>query len=401
MTNTIFPAIFMGLTANIDYIVRLRQNHIDQFSAQNPDWYKKDFPKEYIRSSADLLHILAYYFETSQGGEWHLGSSSFYQELKRNLPYKCSAGGTGLQAAITLGHLGIESKVNIPLPDCKFQEMIPPQVHLIDDDRANFSQATRHIILEFGPDLYIAMGSKKIYCKRANRLIMPWDPDNAEFYIQPRFATEIQKKCDVFLLSGFNLKWSDHQLHAALDETTALLQKIPQALCHFEFADFPNGSQRKTALLALSPHISSLGLNEDEVKNIALDLNIPCPNIQQAEEVGHFAAYIKDILNLKRCCIHTKTYSVAASNLPLKLEEKALCYGNLAGAARAYLGDFPSVSDLAQISIFPHAKLDDISSALLVPSSLLPTVKGSVGLGDSFTAAMLAVFATHSLTRQY
>lgn len=389
------PAIFTGLTANIDQVIKLQQSHIDQFVIKSPDWYKQNFPIENIASYADLLHVLAYYFETSQGGEWHLNSLNFYEELVKKLPYECSAGGTGLQAAMTLGYLGVETKVNIPLPDPKFNAMVPSQVHLIDDARFNFSQATRHMVFEFTPDLFIFMGDKKISCKRANRLIMPWDPDRAEFYIQPRYITEIQENCDVFLLSGYNLKWSDNQLKTALTETIALLQKIPQALCHFEFADFPDSNQRKKTILTLSPYISSLGLNEDEIKNIASDLNIPCPNIQLVQDVGNFATYIKNTLNLKRCCIHTKTYSIVASNLPLELEKKALQFGNLVGASRAYMGNFPKIADLQQVSSFPQTAINNISNALMIPSYKLPKVKGSLGLGDSFTAAMLAILAMH------
>jgi ADP-dependent phosphofructokinase/glucokinase len=167
-----------------------------------------------------------------------------------------------------------------------------------------------------------------------------------------------------------------------LAELSRLLSQASLAVIHHELGEFPTPARlQQAAGLGLG---TSLGLSLSELFMLAGGRGDPCLLAQQvANQYGAL-----------RVIVHADHWALAVHRDDPKHQERVLLAGNAFAAARARHGEPAAALDPAEEATYtddlpPSDAIDDGWQSSCVPTPHLRQPKGTIGLGDTFTAGVL------------
>lgn len=325
-------------------------------------------------------------------------------------------GGTGPQAAVTLDRLGFPTIVHLtgrspeqiaalgagPLMRVATEHGLAPAAGAIRPD----DPVMWHVALEFAAGTAIPAATGGGAAPAGDRVIVSHDPVNAEFQIDPIFAGTVATAGDLIpavLISGFSQVVDDDALGRVLAAAAGVLRAWragnPGLLVHLELGAMPRPDMLQRVLDALAPFVSSVGLNEDELRVLA----DPDRRYAAFGWRERYAALMRigERWPARRIGLHTRDGCLALTSADPDRERQALLAGSLVAAARVATGDFPTFDDCrrtlatAQVRPEPIARGEPTGAWRLVtvPGLRVPRAAAAVGLGDSFTGALLALLA--------
>jgi ADP-dependent phosphofructokinase/glucokinase len=328
--------------------------------------------------------------EAGIGGEL-LSSSAEAASLLGQLKAQPRLGGTAAQAAYALAQLG--APVLLAL-----QDRTPEQIALLHPDiliatEDGFARAGTltpqhvrgrppHFIVEYIEGRPIAA----IVPPRSTRVIVRFNDDGMDH--DPRFicaTARLAGEAACGILAGFNAI-PDNDLEATLAEASGITESwraAGLATIHLELADFPNSSHRSSVMAALAGHITSLGMNYNELNSL-----LPGHGAVPAK-----AKHLAEALDINRVAIHADEWALTLTRGDPQREQHALLAGCLLAATRAAHGRPIVPNGLPEGARFrlPYPAFAEEAGwhAVACPAPWLSRPASTVGLGDTFVAGTM------------
>ena len=304
-------------------------------------------------------------------------------------PDRHQLGGSGPQASWALATIGAPSVLALGDRSAEQLAVIDPRTGICADGAvmaagslAASGTPTKlpHCILEF------TAGTRcgTLAVPRSSRIILrfgdePMERDEEFFHMAPALAVDAGSA----LLSGLN-SLPDYNSHDRqwLATLSRLWSQAGLSVIHHELGEFSTPARlHQAAGLGLG---TSLGLSLSELFMLAGGRGDPCLLAQQV--ASHYGA--------RRVIVHADHWALAVHRGDPKHQESVLLAGNVFAAARARTGEPTVALDPAEDATYtddlpPLDTLDDGWQATCVPSPHLWQPKGTIGLGDTFTAGTL------------
>ena len=304
-------------------------------------------------------------------------------------PDRYQLGGSGPQASWALATVGAPSVLALGDRSAEQLAVIDPRTGICTDGvvvaagslvASGTPTKMPHCILEF------TAGTRcgTLAVSRSSRIILrfgdePIERDEQFFHMAPALAAG----AGAALLSGLNSLpddgTDDRQWLAALSRSWS---HAGLTVIHHELGEFSTLARlRQAAGLGLG---TSLGLSLSELFMLAGGRGDPCLLAQQvANQYG-----------ARRVIVHADHWALAVHRSDPKHQEHVLLAGNAFAAARARTGEPTAALDPAEEATYtddlpPSDALDDGWQATCVPAPHLRQPKGTIGLGDTFTAGVL------------
>lgn len=327
-------------------------------------------------------------------------------------------GGTGAQAAATLATLGFPALLHLTgrsprqiavLPHREWIALGSPDGLVPLAAAADPEDETMwHPVLEFAAGLPAPLRGRPP-APTANRVLIHYDPVNADFGIDPGFdaaMTDPAIEIGGLLISGFSQLAGRATLERVLWDTAVAVQIWRAArddlVVHLELGAMPDAGAMLRVLEVLQPAVTSVGFNIDECGQLlgarGEDQAAPGPDL--VAQLRGLAARFP----IPRVSLHTRAFCITVTAGDPERERDALLVGSLVAGTRARTGEFPAFADLeatlAQGGIDPAgmALVDAVEtggnagdSVVVTPGYRNERSIASVGLGDSFTAGVLAI----------
>jgi ADP-dependent phosphofructokinase/glucokinase len=157
-------------------------------------------------------------------------------------------------------------------------------------------------------------------------------------------------------------------------------------------------------LETLHPVVTSIGLNIDELRDLLGGLGVTMA--RPGAELIPQLCWLAERYPAPRWSLHTREFCLSLVDGDAAKERDALLFGSLVAATRSRIGDFPRSSDLqttlerAVVNPAGIALLHSLGIAadgymngalVVTPGLRVEGAVASVGLGDSFTAGVLAM----------
>lgn len=415
-------AVACGFTGNVDRVTHLDRATLDRLldGATNPDRCLAR-PRVAVAETVDDLRCgILQCVAAGDGTDLPVPDLAVQAWLLERAPGRTQIGGTGAQAAVTLDRLGVATLLHLTGRSPEQVAALGPAGRMLvstpDGPRppaevADPADPTMwHPILEFAAGLAFDAGGHRHVAPAPNRVIVSHDPVNADFAIAPGFADAVADPANplalgAVLLSGYSQIVDPDRLAARLAETVALLRRWraarPGLLLHLELGAAPDPGLIRQTLERLGPHVDSVGLNIDELAQVA-----GSPPPPEPEDRRDLLAAIWREHPVPRLGLHTRDGCLTLTRRDPERERDALAFAGLVAATRARTGAFPTRADLAA-TLDPGFSLAGLADAerlagpggiapaaggwlVAAPAPRVPAPRASVGLGDSFTGALLA-----------
>jgi ADP-specific Phosphofructokinase/Glucokinase conserved region len=304
-------------------------------------------------------------------------------------PDRHQIGGSGPQASWTLATVGAPSVLALGDRSAEQLAVIDPRTGICADGvvvpagslvASGTPTKLPHCVLEF------TAGTRcgALAVPRASRIILrfgdePIERDEEFFRMAPALAVD----AGAALLSGLNSLpddgTDDRQWLAALSR---LWSHSGLSVIHHELGEFSTLARlRQAAALGLG---TSLGLSLSELFMLTGGRGDPC-------QLAHQVATQYDA---HRVIVHADHWALAVHRSDPKHQESVLLAGNAFAAARARNGEPAAALGPAEDATYtddlpPSDALDEGWQATCVPAPHLRQPKGTIGLGDTFTAGVL------------
>jgi ADP-dependent phosphofructokinase/glucokinase len=408
--------IACAFTANLDRVVALDQVLADRLFAGGAIAGRGSVG--HVDSIDDLLAGIARCVSGGEGGDLPVRDPAVQAWLLELVAGRVQIGGTGAQAAATLAALGFPTLLHLTGRSPEQIAALPGQewIALGSPDGlvpvAAGSDARHppmwHVALEFEAGLRLP-GLPP--APAANRVIVSHDPVNAAFAIDPGFAAALSDPAlgiGTLLISGFSQVTERATLERVLWETAVALRvwraAHPDLLVHLELGSMPEPADVLRTLEVLHPLVDSIGLNVDELRELlsALGTTMAAPGPALVDQLRSLAARYP----VPRWSLHTREVCLTLTERDAMAERDALLFGSLVAATRSHTGTFPAFGDLettlatAGVNSAGLAPLGALEIAadgfganglVATPGLRVEGAAASVGLGDSFTAGVLAM----------
>jgi hypothetical protein len=328
--------------------------------------------------------------EAGLGGEL-LWRSATAATLLEQLDARSSLGGTSAQASYAFAQLGAPVLLAVQDRTAEQIALLHPDILIATEDRltragALIPQHVRgrppHFIIEYIEGRPVA----GVVPPRSTRVIVRFSDDGMDHdpcFIRASARLASEAACGI--LAGLNAI-PDDELAATLANASALAKSwrtAGLAAIYLELADFPNSSHRQAVIAALTGHITSLGMNYNE-------LNALLPG---AAPVNAKARHLAETLNLNRVTIHADEWALTVTRGGPQREQQALLGGCLLAANRAAHGRPIVPGALPQAASFhlPYPAIAEEGGwyAIACPAPWLPRPASTVGLGDTFVAGTM------------
>lgn len=421
----------VGFTNSVDRIVTLDGNHLASLAASlavtaplaaaaNPDHAAT--PAEFVRS---LMHFI----RTGRGGEVWLDHPDLGAWIATTFQGRAQVGGTGVRAANTLAALGFSTLLHVT-------SLGPEQASLIDnsgrvliptaDGLATPNAAIRpddpireHFIFEFQAGLTVPLPSGPVVAPEANRVIVSLHPGNLDHPIDEHYVAAVanpESRIRWTLVSGFSQVVGVTMARARVSETMSAIarwrQKPNPPRVHLELGAMPDPETFAVVRDHLIPAVDSLGLNEDELTATLSVAGLPPPDGHKAMIAALDRLQLD--LGIPRLGLHTRHCCVTITQSDPFTEQNALLYASAVACSFARRAEFPTPADLQQTleqcavsptgralaaSLADHGvppvepRVGRLGDRWLVaaPTLAIAHPASTIGLGDSFTGALLAM----------
>ena len=415
-------AVACGFTGDVDRVAHLDQAALARLLDGAPDLgHCLAGPRVAVAATVDDLRCgILQCVAAGDGTDLPVPDPAVQAWLLAHAPGRRQIGGTGAQAAVTLDRLGIATLLHLTGRSPEQIAALGPTGHLRvstpDGPRRPAEAADPadrtmwHPILEFAAGLTFEAGGRAHAAPAPNRVIVSHDPVNADFAIAPGFADAVADPANplalgAVLLSGYSQIVDPDRLAIRLAETVAVLRRWraarPGLLLHLELGATPDPGLLRRTVEALGPHVDSVGLNIDELAQVAGALPPPEPEARRDLLAAFWNKH-----PVPRLGLHTRDGCLTLTRRDPEAERDALAFACLVAATRARTGAFPARADLAAtldpgfspVGLAAAERLagpNGIAPAaggwlVAVPAPRVPAPQASVGLGDSFTGALLA-----------
>jgi ADP-dependent phosphofructokinase/glucokinase len=326
------------------------------------------------------------------GGELVCPSAEAATLLGR-LEARRGLGGTAAQAAYALAQLG--APVLLALQDRTAEQLalLHPDIFIATEDGlARASMLTPqgvggrypHYIIEYVEGRAV----DGIVPPRSTRVIVRFTDDGMDH--DPcfvRVTRHLASGAGCGILAGLNAV-PDDELEVTLGEARGIAESwrtAGLASIHLELADFPNNSHRQAVIAALAGHVTSLGMNYNELNSLLPgDYAVPAK-----------ARHLAQVLNVNRVAIHGDEWALTMTRGDPHREHEALLAGCLLAASRAANGRPTVPNALPEGAHFrlPYLAFaeEDGWYSVACPAPWLPRPASTVGLGDTFVAGTMLV----------
>ncbi|MBE3584521.1 MAG: hypothetical protein IMX01_10475 [Limnochordaceae bacterium] len=366
---------------------------------------------------SDLAEVVEKSVREGLGSEWPVGEASVLEWLRSHLAGQLRVGGTGAQVADNVSALGFASIVNAPVASYRQLALLTPSSRLwLATPHGLVLRSSLRSTPDDEPPVYHFILEFLASARVAERLILPYDPDG-----------RVLRICDVFIeatlvpmsppprlvISGFNAPvLESERLMAFIERVRGHLLRYrsvhPGAIVHLELGKSHRASIRRRVLEEVVPLVDSLGMNIEEAVQLVRDLDIDHLAASLQENPALVCREVRSALGVSRLNIHSPAWTISALALegPIgeEMERLALTAGTLLAAARASLGRSPTLEELHSIAVPIPVHPDGVAfvetleqrgwedmGVVAIPARQVLHPKLTVGLGDAFTAGIVAV----------
>ena len=411
--------IACGFTANLDRVAVFDQALADRlFAGQRiavaaPDVSRAD-------SVDDLLTGVAQCVTSGAGCDLPVRDAAVQDWLLERVTGRVQIGGTGAQAAATLAGLGFPVLLHLTGRSPEQIAALPARELMMvgsGDGLAPIEAASDpgdptmwHVVLEFAEGVRAPLWGASA-APAANRVIVSYDPVNSAFAIDPGFDAAMRDsdpQIGALLISGFSQVTEREMLERVLGDAAVAIRTWrsvrPWMPVHLELGAMPEPVAVARVLEMLHPVVTSVGLNIDELRDLlyARGVTMAEPGSELIAQFRWLAARYP----APRWLLHTREFCLSLVAGDAAKERDALLFGSLVAATRSRIGDFPQLSDLqttlerAVVNPTGMALLRSLGIAddgcgddglVMTPGLRIEGAMASVGLGDSFTAGVLAI----------
>ncbi|WP_297536487.1 ADP-specific glucokinase [Thermococcus sp.] len=420
--------VLLAYNTNIDAIRYLERDdleaRIERAGKEEVLRYSEELP-ERITSVPQLLGSILWSVRRGKAAELFVESCSVRFYMRRWGWDELRMGGqVGIMANLLGGVYGVkviahvpqlsklqaglfkDGPIYVPKAENDELELVHPRYFSADEE------SCLHYIYEFPRGFKVL----DFEAPRENRFIGAADDYNTNLFIRDEFRErfdEIASGVSLAIISGLQALTEDNYrepFETIREHLKVLNEKgIP---AHLEFAFTPDETVRK-AILDLLPAFWSVGLNEVELasimevmgeKNLAEKLlaNDPVDPIAVTEAMLKLAE-----LGVKRIHFHTYGYYLALTAYRGEFVRDALLFAALAAAAKAKLGDVPSIDEIVRAMDVPvNGRAKPVEEALaseygmrngiaevngyqlaFVPTKIVVKPKSTVGIGDTISSS--------------
>ncbi|MBW3634516.1 MAG: ADP-dependent glucokinase/phosphofructokinase [Chloroflexi bacterium] len=411
--------IACGFTANLDQVVAFDQSLADRlFAGQRIDVAAPRVNR--ADSIADLLTGVAQCVTSGTGHDLPVRDAAVQDWLLERVTGRVQIGGTGAQAAATLARLGFPVLIHLTGRSPAQIAALPAREVMTVGSRDGVvpieaasdpaDPTMWHVVLEFPEGVQAPLPGVSP-APAANRVIVSYDPVNSAFTIDPGFDAALgdpDHEIGALLVSGFSQVTEHEVLEQVLRDTAEAIRiwraARPRMPVHLELGAMPESGSVMRVLETLHPVVTSIGLNIDELRDLlhGLDVTMAKPSPELIAQFRWLAARYP----APRWSLHTREFCLSLVDGDAAKERDALLFGSLVAATRSRIGDFPRVSDLqttlerAVVNPTGMTLLHSLGIAddgcgddglVVTPGLRIEGAQASVGLGDSFTAGVLAM----------
>jgi ADP-dependent phosphofructokinase/glucokinase len=321
--------------------------------------------------------------------------------IDRHVSGRKAIGGTSVQAAYMLAHLGAPALVALEDRSAGQLAVLHPDTLVATDAGvAPVSSAAPeggerppHYIFEFTAGE--SVGADRL--PRSSRTIVRFDHDRLQHdaaFVRASVANAGDAGAGI--LCGFN-EVPPERAAEELDYAAgvaAAWRNAGLSIVHLELGGFPSAALRDLTLTRLLPVVTSVGMSLSELADLYGESESPELNaIRLAEAHG-----------LGRVCIHADEWALAVTRGDAERELEALETGCLLASARAAHGYFATPESLPQgaqlrAPPLPASQRRGGWSVACCPAPYLQKPAATIGLGDTFLAGTLLVLGGASGSR--
>lgn len=252
---------------------------------------------------------------------------------------------------------------------------------------------------------------------RENRFIGAADDYNTTLFIRDEFREhfdEIASNAELAVVSGLQALTAENYAEP-FETIRANLEVLNErnVPVHLEFAFTPDETVRK-AILDLLPKFWSVGLNEVELASIMevmgerkLAEKLLADDPVDPVAVTEAMLKLAEKTGVKRIHFHTYGYYLALTEYRGEFVRDALLFAALAAAAKAKLGDVPSINEVVEAMDVPvNKKVEPVEETLVreygmkegvaevngfqlafIPTKIVEKPKSTVGIGDTISSS--------------
>lgn len=425
----------LGFNSTLDVVKRLTSSVIRSIEcALAPDFHHLSERKIIsIKSIEDVYQILFQGFFNYDRNQSMITNRRVFEFLCKEIGWEFSfPGGTPTNCLPFLSSLGIDRIVlycnnldkhiasGLPSGPLYFYENHGKFYHSFEI--CDLKHSSIHWIFECRCDDVIDFGKidRKLFYTGKDRFVIGYNMSN--MMIHPNFLNAIPALVndhENLFISGYHILTDNSDFQAAVDSLKTFIGQIRNQYkpvnIHYEMSSFASNSCLKTMAKKIFPEIDSLGLEHNELSQLAYVLGISNSkdddlfvNIQTLQK-------LQQIIQVPRIHFHCKDVSFGSfdrEKFDEKCELKALLLGSLGATAYAAAGKLPPLSDwlalinvpfskqgLKYASVFstynlPVVKKDKRWIILVVPNRLINNPKIVIGLGDLTSLLAFTLSAT-------
>lgn len=433
--------VLCAYNANIDALYSITTDEVcAMLSSENTAEVMEKItnPPGVINSMSDFLAGLLFCMKEGTGAEWLIHGPEVFKLLKEQFIHRSKlrmGGNMGIMANV-LSEMGAELVVpNVVNPTprqlsffSKKAIYIPGPVSCSKETKCEDDEPI-HFVFDFKKGEHVEYGDIVFTVPRENRFIATYDIMNMSLLVNPYFedyAIKHAGEMDGLLISGF------HMMLEKYPDGSTYLDKLEQVLgqlkmwssinddlsIHVEFGHFTDKDMALHIFSRISPLVSSIGMNEDEIAMLVPLHKVNAAKILQMDVFSILEASKQSLLafGLKKMIIHTREYILSISrqtDLTPEAQLEAMSFGVTCAGIFASTGQLHRrdklqlLSSSLQESEFGRAQMQRfIETTATVRSGrgavgiyeghqicILPTLLSddpvsTVGLGDTVTASM-------------
>jgi ADP-dependent phosphofructokinase/glucokinase len=415
-----------GFTNNVDRIVPLDGDALAAL-AREVGADVDSPPVLRIATPTDCATALLQHVAAGAGSELPVANAEIARWIAASFAGRAEVAGTGARAAETLARLGFEALLHVTglspeqasLLDASGRLLIPTEAGLrrpLEAVRAG-DPTMEHVVFEYPAGLTVALPERTVVAPRANRVITAYDPVNARLPLDAAYVQAVADPANrvaAVVVSGYNQTADATICEAKIAETIAIIdlwrRGRPELPIHLELGATPDRDWLRAVFAGLAPHVDSVGFNAEELAALLNRDDVDAGGNPASTLAG--MGELRRAVGLPRLNVHTQDFCLTLTAGDPRVERRALLYGSLVAGAHARTGAFPAPADLRRaLAAGPGedgleaerqlaavcglmdgvAPLDADGWAVFAPTLAAPIPAGTVGLGDSFTAGVLAL----------